>query len=146
MEGRSTLTHKLRASVAIWRSLIRSECLFPNRHLFAFHLFAIESQVWMRDDGICCLGECGLTVPANTAKPSSSFRRASVFASASVANVFVWRGLRIFGRMPIFRTSKVTYQSASLRPHLSFSHVGRWYCCGASASTELDFNQEVVGA
>src|SRR6185503_20596827 len=59
---------------------------------------------------------CGLIVPANTVRPSSSFERAKILASASVANVLVSRGLRCLGRMPRLRISNVTYQIGLAAP------------------------------
>src|SRR6476660_6369800 len=49
-------------------------------------------------------------VPAVTISPSSNFIRAKAFASASVSNVLVDRGLRGRTKAPLLGTSKVTYQ------------------------------------
>ncbi len=59
-------------------------------------------------------GKKGLSVPAKTTKPSSNFVRAKSFASVSVSNVLVTRGLRLLGSRPRLRTSKVTYQTCGI--------------------------------
>ena len=64
----------------------------------------------MLDDGIALLGTHGLMVPAVTISPPSNFVRANSFASDSVSNVRVKRGLRLRTRVPLLGISKVTYQ------------------------------------
>lgn len=47
------------------------------------------------EEGMSRLGKWGLIVPAKTAKLSSSINRVNALASASVANLFVSRGLAL---------------------------------------------------
>ena len=61
-------------------------------------------------EGITCLGEQGLIVPAKTISPSLNFARAKFLASVSFSNVLVARGLRLLGKAPLLCTSNVTYQ------------------------------------
>ena len=74
------------------------------------------SQARICEESTSRLGEYGLIVPANTARPSSSLERAKIFASASVANVLVSRGLRCLGSMPLLRSSTETYQIGVAAP------------------------------
>jgi hypothetical protein len=70
-----------------------------------------------------------LIVPAKTTSPSSSFVCANILASASVANVWLSRGLRSLLRSrPRLRISKVTNQvSGTATPIQSNERMGRRY-------------------
>jgi hypothetical protein len=98
------------------------------------------SHAWMRAAVMSCLGTLGLIVPANTARPSSSFVRANDLASDSVAKVLVSRGLRCFGSVPLLRTSKVTYHVGVIAhpPTHHPSPVDR----GAPVTSPVDLNQD----
>src|SRR5262245_32590589 len=73
------------------------------------------SQESMHEGEMSRLGKWGLIVPAKTAEPSSSINRVNALASASVANIFVSRGLRCLGGTPRLR-SNVTYQVGVIAP------------------------------
>src|SRR5262249_23747236 len=88
-------------------------------------------------DGICPLGRWGFIVPAKTINPSSSFERAKILASPSVANVLVSRGLRLLGSTPRGRLSNVTYQVGGISSRLRTRQLGRHFRQGAWRSFDL---------
>src|SRR5436190_8697041 len=57
-----------------------------------------------------------MMVPAVTTSPSSNLVRANSLASASVAKVWVDRGLRLLTNVPLLGTSNVTYQVWVIHP------------------------------